>query len=856
MYLKEDNENKFHQKIIPFFTFMKNRKTLSIIIFALLVILSVTGFGIYCVYYGSKLHRDHYIQGYEQIFHYVTKSTIRIPINYIQGLFAPNPKYINISIAHMDFQKLSYQRELAFMRGSIIESDFIPAIISYKNEDFRAKINLAGRLNDNIASNKWSLRVKLKDDETLFNMREFNLLHPKIRYGIYEWVCHELEEYEGLISLRTDYIDVTINGKHKGIYFIEETFDKLLIENNKLREGIIFKPTCPLQIFQKNKVNASQIQKENLALLNELYNNFINGRLKASQLFDIKKMTKYYAITDLVNGFHQLITDNIHLYFNPVTGLIEPIGREWDVHFYRPANTICGEMKHEFIQGGIHKYLFADEEFIDEYINTLKRLTENQYLDDFFKGINKSLNEKLKVLYKEYPYYSFSKKYFYDNQAFIKKKLNPNQSIKAYYINSPNKRNEILIQNLISLSLDIISIQFNTVFDTITINPEKRYILQPQNEISTDKFINVNFLIPKTIDFDNVEKLRLIFSILGDDSLREVSILPWVFEDPVIADFDVIRTPSNIHQFDFLSVDEENKIIKFKAGEFIIDGNLIFPEGYTVMSGEGCKLDLINSAIILSYSTIRFIGTTDNPIEIQSSDSTGQGIVIINVDDESLFKNVVFLNLTNPSDKGWELTGAVTFYESSVSIINCQFRHSRSEDALNIIRSEFEIHNTVFIENLSDAFDADFSKGKIEYSSFINNGNDAIDISGCNVELVDIFIDKVGDKGISAGENSQIIIHGIEIINAELGITSKDNSEIIAENVILKHVKVGFIAFQKKPEFGPAFISVSGLQQNEIREKYLIEITSSLSIDGINIKPNKEDVKSILYGAEYGKSSK
>ena len=378
MYIIKDSGNKFHEKLIPSLTFIKNRKALSIIIFTLLLILSVTAFGIYCVYYGAKLHRDHYIQGYEQIFHYVTKSTIRIPINYIQGLFAPNPKHINISIDHMDFQKLSYQRELAFMRGSIIDPDFIPAIISYKNEDFRSKISLTGSLNDNIASNKWSLRVKLKDDETLFGMREFNLLHPKIRYGIYEWVCHELEKYEGLISLRTDYIDVTINGTHKGIYLVEETFDKLLIENNKLREGIIFKPTSPLQIFQKNKLNASQIQKENLALLNELYDNFINGKLKASQLFDIKKMAKYYAITDLVNGFHQLLTGNIHLYFNPITGLIEPIGREWDIHFYEKPTSICGELKHDFIQGDFHKRLFADEEFFNVYINTLNRLAENQ----------------------------------------------------------------------------------------------------------------------------------------------------------------------------------------------------------------------------------------------------------------------------------------------------------------------------------------------------------------------------------------------------------------------------------------------------------------------------------------------
>ena len=38
--------------------------------------------------------------------------------------------------------------------------------------------------------------------------------------------------YQGLIALRYDFIDVTLNGKHFGVYAIEENFRKNLIENN------------------------------------------------------------------------------------------------------------------------------------------------------------------------------------------------------------------------------------------------------------------------------------------------------------------------------------------------------------------------------------------------------------------------------------------------------------------------------------------------------------------------------------------------------------------------------------------------------------------------------------------------
>ena len=51
-------------------------------------------------------------------------------------------------------------------------------------------------------------------------------------------------------------------------------------------------------------------------------------------------------------------------------------------------------------------------------------------------------------------------------------------------------------------------------------------------------------------------------------------------------------------------------------------------------------------------------------------------------------------------------------------------------------------------------------------SSFINSGNDAIDVSGSIIELQNIFINGVGDKALSAGENSRMTAHQIEIKNA------------------------------------------------------------------------------------------
>ena len=87
------------------------------------------------------------------------------------------------------------------------------------------------------------------------------LLNPHSRGKISEWVYHQFEKEEGLISLNFDFVDVTINGDHIGIYTLEEHFRKHVIERNRHIEGIIFKPVVPLKIFNLNQILSNYNKK-------------------------------------------------------------------------------------------------------------------------------------------------------------------------------------------------------------------------------------------------------------------------------------------------------------------------------------------------------------------------------------------------------------------------------------------------------------------------------------------------------------------------------------------------------------------------------------------------------------------
>ena len=129
-----------------------------------------------------------------------------------------------------------------------------------------------------------------------------------------------------------------------------------------------------------------------------------------------------------------------------------------------------------------------------------------------------------------------------------------------------------------------------------------------------------------------------------------------------------------------------------------------------------------------------------------SSDSTGQGITVINAGGQSIISYVEFKGLGNPNKAGLNQTGAINFYQSDVKITNINIENNFGEDALNIIRSYYEIYNSTFRDILSDAFDGDFSDGLILNSVFYNCGNDAIDVSGSIVIIDSVFIDNAGDN--------------------------------------------------------------------------------------------------------------
>ena len=257
-----------------------------------------------------------------------------------------------------------------------------------------------------------------------------------------------------------------------------------------------------------------------------------------------------------------------------------------------------------------------------------------------------------------------------------------------------------------------------------------------------------------------------------------------------------------------------------------------------------------------AHSPIFSKGTEQAPVKFYSSDGTGGGVFINKAFKRSEVEHTIFDNLSNPSDAYWEVSGAVNFHESDVSISQSVFKNNRCEDALNIIRSDFSMDGSRFENTWSDAFDGDFVQGSITNSEFNSAGNDGVDVSGSSIYLENITINNPSDKGVSAGEASNMKGTNIRVKGGEIGIVSKDLSTIEFRDVYISETRLGFSAFQKKPEFGIGRISINDLFMSDTELDHLVEAGSELTIDDVKMSTVSNRVIEQMYGKEYGKSSK
>ncbi|MGB0862380.1 MAG: hypothetical protein ACPGXZ_05650 [Saprospiraceae bacterium] len=760
-----------------------------------------------------------------------------------------NPITLSLQVSPKNMKSLEAAKERYLSQGLIIqgEDDRVKAKVISKAGSGKAKIRYKGDWLDHLRGKKNSFRIEMNPEQSWNGLQTFSVQNPSTRGFLNEWVFHQFLNYVDVLSPRYDFIKLQLNNKAPSIYAYEEHFTKNLVESQLRREGPIVKFTenrywdsmkrnieirkksadfndknkaywaSELKPFKEGKTSKNPTLANAFEVAQNLLHQYKFGLKKPSEIFDLDRMAKYLAILDITDASHSLTWHNQRFYYNPVTALLEPIGFDGyaGAGNYWSDRTLHAERIYTKQHDEFEPLyaLFFDKDFLKLYFKYLKKYSDPDFMDLFLAQIDEELSKRERFIRSEHGSYSFDKKGLKDRANKISSETPPYpNSLQAFSQKNDNKL-ELSLLNEHILPLEVIG------FDASSIQkPTNSIFVFPQKTNELPKYEKIS--VPNTAK-------EVYYRLPGIDSVYKKEIAIWTTPNDWSPRQELLAQLKT--QKNQVPYKEKGDLIVFKKQKYTIKKPLVLPKDKNVIIEAGSVFEFSEKGFLLSFSPIEMQGELENPIIIESLDQKSGAIVVMQTKAKSLLRHVIFKNQNTLSYKGWNLTGAVTFYESDVRVMACQFLNNHCEDALNIVRSDFKVEKCAFRNIFSDAFDADFCNGEVLSSSYDIIGNDALDFSTSVINIKNCQMTEVGDKAISAGEQATISAKNIHVNKANIGFASKDKSVLTLHNITLKNAKTGITAYQKKPEFGSATIHLSKYDFEEVKFPFLIEEGSILN---------------------------
>ena len=762
---------------------------------------------------------------------------------------------LHLYFDNQGFRKINAKRKEALEKGILqsADDDWVKAKLTESDEVSNdVSVRLKGDWTDHLKGDYWSYRIKMPTDKAWKRMQVFSLQDPATRSYLDEWIYHKALEKEDVITPRYGFVKFSQNNQEPVLYAYEEHFNKQIAEYKNRREGVIVKFTedylwnlrlrnkdihnkdvhqnvihnADILPFKVNKTIKSPKLLEQFERAQALMDAYRNRTAPANEVFDMELMAKYYAITDIFNANHSAIWHNLRFYYNPITRKLEPIGFDGyteDGHFRLYVKLFFGEFmssEDEDEWSAFYKYIFRDEEFIRYYVPAMMKYSSDAFINELLDENDDELF-KLETLIRRNAKsdYEFDDKKLLNRARLIHKNITPfdENSLKAFREKGKDGKVNTFVTNYHSMPIEVIGAQKSKKW--MPIKDGKTTLVRSNGRKAAPTFTNIEvgssdkyvfFRLPETetVYYSTIKDWHRPENLKISQSQNSELTIPLAEGGYSVAD----------------------KVVTIHSGSHVLESPLIVPKGYKVIFEEGAEVDIVKKAFMLIYGPVLAAGSPDRPIVIQSSDKSAQGVTVMKAGEQSVLNYVSVSNLNTLEEGDWQLTGAVTFYESDVEMTNVTISNNHCEDALNIIRSSFTIKELNINNTFADGFDCDFCKGKLFDSYFHKTGNDGVDFSGSYIEIENTRLETIGDKGISAGEQATLVVSDVNIQGAAIGIASKDLSKVKVTRAHLKDCLDGFAAYQKKPEFGGGTINVKSFTQEGVTNLTVSDPNSKINL--------------------------
>lgn len=756
-----------------------------------------------------------------------------------------------IDIKFKDFEKLSINRTNALKDGMIDKTHFesVNAKIKIGNKKYKSKVRLKGYYLDHLATDKWSLKIKVKGAH-IDGMRDFTINGPHTRDFHSSLLINDAMRFKGILAPNDGFYNVVLNGKNIGMMYFEERYSEQFTERAKKPFGPIlnFDEKSGIYSFVDEKKFWTNNQIQRIAVSN--IENFIEDPANNISLINEDVWAEYLAITFLFKCFHGNVGINISHYFHPIDKKFQPIS----------SDNSCGQKdkgrKMDFLpyeNEFIYKLISIDT-FKEKVIKKLEWWDKSQEANEFISSIN--FKEKIlrKTLSKESP---FLNEFIVDTDH-IPEVLKWISKIKKpeFHAKQVNELNAHMGSKIPQVTLTKNDKKF--IFSTNEYSKE-RYKLEElvieypeKNEIiKFNDYFSAKEITEAINDlFESNNGIVSSVSYKFKDSYRnkthEIGVNLFYFQD----NFNPFQNSDLTSILKYFSLDKSSNHFFLEEDKTItINDTLIIPENYSLILNKGSTINFKKNTGLVIKGGLRVNGSDKKQVTLRGHSSTNWSGVLVLGNGKTLKINNIKVIGGNGVINNISHRGAFTVHNSNINIYDSTFTENISEDTLNLVQVKAVLDNITISKSKSDGLDVDYGNVKIANSKFINigtqSGADAVDVSKTELVMESSYLYNITDKGISVGENSTANILNTNISKAYVGVVAKDSSSINISNVKLDDISFAdTMSYRKKSHFGGAEIKANNIES--FIDNHIVQTNSSSIINGKTMTPVDIDID-LLY---------
>jgi len=349
----------------------------------------------------------------------------------------------HIDIEEEEMKYFDASRKEAKEKSLLQESgkQYKKASFTYQGMLYPVKLKLKGDMEDHWGGGSWSMRIKMPKGKSVLGLTSFSLQAPYTREYLNEWVFHKMLKEEGIMALDYRFVRVYLNGVDMECYAMEQHFADDIFATNKVDTTVVLRfnedewtpvmlasvgpersqaiyNNAMVEAHNKKKVFGDPKRKAEFEAGKKLLEEWREGKILTTEAFDVQKMARFWAVSNILNAGHANCWNNRRFYYNAETKVLEPIGNDANPH-----DTV----RHVFCNypglGLNCTSFFKDKEFTKAFLTELRRMVSKSYLDRFFESNEDTIKMMMPMLLIHLNTYQFDRELFYHNQKVLREKL-------------------------------------------------------------------------------------------------------------------------------------------------------------------------------------------------------------------------------------------------------------------------------------------------------------------------------------------------------------------------------------------------------------------------------------------------